>query len=169
MVRRTRSFSLDPGADGELVWLNESLVLRADALDNHTHTSWDARRIPPMDYYGSTPWWTGVGCTNFSAYWMAAVRYWHWGPGNAHTTGGSRTLPGSYDIALAFSRDGNTWSFIGDRQSWARVRGTSALLCWSASQSTAAHPRHCCMVAPRSLCPPGPFRMHVAEPQPRPY
>ena len=52
MVRRARSASLDPTADGvkEVRWTNETLVMRADELDNQTHTSWDAHRIPPMDY-----------------------------------------------------------------------------------------------------------------------
>ena len=46
MVRRARTFSLE----GDPVqWFNESIVMRADALDNQTHTPWHPRE-PPMDY-----------------------------------------------------------------------------------------------------------------------
>jgi hypothetical protein len=124
MVRRARSFSLDaaagPAADGKLVWTNETLVMRADALDNATHSTWTPH-LPPVDFYGATPWYAGAGSPgSLPVYWMALVRYWHWGPGQAHATGGSRELPGTYDQALAFSRDGATWSYVGDRQSWVR-------------------------------------------------
>ena len=34
MVRRARTFSLE----GDPEWVNESIVMRADALDNQTHT-----------------------------------------------------------------------------------------------------------------------------------
>ena len=46
MVRRARTSSLE----GDPVqWVNESIVMRADALDNATHTPWHPRE-PPMDY-----------------------------------------------------------------------------------------------------------------------
>jgi hypothetical protein len=114
MVRRARSLTLDPAtATSKVLWVNETLVMRADALDNATHTSWDPR-APAMDFYGAMPWFdasTGV-------YWMAAMRFWHWGPGKAHYPGGSRSSPGSYDIALLSSRDGAHFDYAGARHSW---------------------------------------------------
>ena len=49
---------------------------------------------------------------------MAAVRFWHWGPGHAHAPGGSQYLPGSKDLALAASRTGADFQFVGERRSW---------------------------------------------------
>jgi hypothetical protein len=40
-------------------------------------------------------------------YFMAPVRYWHW-------------QPATYDIPLAVSRDGFNFSYIGERQPFAR-------------------------------------------------
>ena len=47
MVRRARSFKFDtPGAD----WTNQSIVMRADALDNSTHKTEPDASIPAVDY-----------------------------------------------------------------------------------------------------------------------
>jgi hypothetical protein len=40
-------------------------------------------------------------------YWMAAVRFWHWGP----------AVTGTYDVALAASRDGRNFTFV-ERTPW---------------------------------------------------
>ena len=128
MVRRGRSFSLDSNG-GKGNWVNQSVVMRADAIDNHSHISWDADHIPAMDYYGATPWHVDTRATgatphhgsappSSSLYFMAAVRFWHWGPAQAHEPGGSHNGPGTYDLALAFSRDGVTFEFLGDRRAW---------------------------------------------------
>ena len=61
-----------------------------------------------------------VGSASFPMYWMSASRFWHWGPGHAHYPGGSEMAPGSYDQALAFSRDGEHFEFVGARQGWIR-------------------------------------------------
>lgn len=45
MVRRARSFKLD-GAN----WTNQTIVMRADALDNSTHQILPDASIPPVDY-----------------------------------------------------------------------------------------------------------------------
>ena len=114
MVRRACSFSLDPGPGEKdrLVWHNESLVMRADGLDNKTHTTWSPK-LPPMDYYGSTPWVSNES----PVYWMSATRFWHFGP-SQNGPRLTREMPGSYDLALAFSRDGANWSYVAGRRSW---------------------------------------------------
>jgi hypothetical protein len=59
-----------------------------------------------QDYYGSTPWYQPLGAGH-GIYWMAAVRFWHWGT----------AITGTYDIALASSRDGRNYTFV-DRSPW---------------------------------------------------
>lgn len=113
-MRRARSFSLE----GKGAWVNQSLVMRADALDNASHPSWTPE-IPPIDYYGATPWLVELGGGS-RLYFMAAMRYWHWGPGQAHQPGGSREIPGTKDIALAVSRDGSDFELVGGRLPIAR-------------------------------------------------
>ena len=51
-VRRAQSHSLDSNR----AWVNQSIVMRADALDNETHKCWGAHPDVPVDYYGATPW-----------------------------------------------------------------------------------------------------------------
>ena len=85
-------------------WENESVVMGADAMDLATHAFKNA--YPPMDYYGSTPWYQPLGA-GFGIYWMAATRFWHWGS----------AVTGTYDIALASSRDGRNFTFV-ERSAW---------------------------------------------------
>jgi hypothetical protein len=114
-VRRVQSRSLDSTA----AWVNMSVVMRADAEDNSTHSTWGsvAGRGPfePVDYYGSTVWYDA----DTKLYWMAAVRFWHWGPGQVRQPGGSRYAPGTKDIVLATSRDGANFSFP-TKSAWLR-------------------------------------------------
>lgn len=65
-VRRAQSSSLDTNR----MWENQTIVMRADAIDNETHSCWGSRPSIPMDYYGSTPWYAD------GVYWMVAVRFW---------------------------------------------------------------------------------------------
>ena len=51
-VRRAQSHSLDSNR----AWVNQSIVMRADALDNETHSCWGTHPDVPVDYYGATPW-----------------------------------------------------------------------------------------------------------------
>jgi hypothetical protein len=44
---------------------------------------------------GATPWYVDLGYGH-GLYFMAAVRMWHWGPGNDPLN-----YPGHYDLALA--------------------------------------------------------------------
>ena len=46
MVRRARAFTLEAGMN----WTNQSVVMRADALDNSTHKTLTGASIPPVDY-----------------------------------------------------------------------------------------------------------------------
>ena len=73
----------------------------ADALDDATHGG-----TQPVDFYGSTTWYSADG----DLYFMAAVRFWHWGP----DANGPRTK----DIALASSRDGENFTFLHKRRPW---------------------------------------------------
>ena len=109
-VRRAQSHTLDSNRP----WVNQTIVMRADGLDNATHSCWGDRPSIPMDYYGATVFYAD------GVYWMAAVRYWHWGPGRVHAAGGSEYYPGSKDLALAVSRDGANFSFVGGRRGWLR-------------------------------------------------
>ena len=65
-VRRAQSNSLDTNR----LWKNQTIVMRADAIDNETHSCWGSSPSVPMDYYGSTPWYAD------GVYWMVAVRFW---------------------------------------------------------------------------------------------
>ena len=114
MVRRARAANLSKmgsGHDGPLLgeWINQSVVMRADALDNATHPSGDPEHKPALDYYGSTPWRD----TASGMYFMAAVRYWHW------SASAPWHRPGTYDIGLAASRDGADFRFV-EREAWLR-------------------------------------------------
>jgi hypothetical protein len=99
MQRVARSLSLD-SRGGEGQWTNQSIVVRADAIDNASHTSCDDK-IPPVDYYGTTPWFDAES----GLYLMSAVRFWHW---QCHPHNG----PGTKDLALMVSRDGARWEFV---------------------------------------------------------
>jgi hypothetical protein len=121
MVRRLRARSLDANA-GRGEWTNRSacerepamcqrIVMRADAVDNASHTMGAEWKIPPLDYYGATPWYVDLG-GGFGLYMMAAVRFWHFG--------GNYPGPGTYDVALATSRDGADFQFLGGRAAWLR-------------------------------------------------
>jgi hypothetical protein len=112
MVRRVRSRSVEGAGE----WANQTIVMRADAVDNASHTAW-SKSAPPMDYYGATPWIVDLGAQHH-LYFMASVRYWHWGP--AHEAGGSEAGPGTKDIALSVSRDGSSFDFLGDRLPFAQ-------------------------------------------------
>ena len=50
-VRRAQSHSLDSNRP----WVNQSIVMRADEIDNATHSCWGSRPSMPVDYYGATP------------------------------------------------------------------------------------------------------------------
>ena len=60
----------------------------------------------PVDYYGSTPWYVDHG-EGYGWYFMAAVRFWHWGP-----PGPDQPVTGTKDIVLAASRDGENFTFV---------------------------------------------------------
>jgi hypothetical protein len=90
MIRRARSLHLDiTGESNNSIghWVNQSVVMGADALDTATHAG-----TQPVDYYGSTTWYSPAA----NMYLMAAVRFFHWGP--------DRNGPRTKDIALASSR-----------------------------------------------------------------
>jgi hypothetical protein len=112
MVRRARARSIGSGA----VFTNESVVMSADELDNNVHEAIAGNITPPVDYYGATPWWSPRG----RVYWMAAVRFWHWGLGGAHEVGGGHLAPGTKDIAMTVSRDGKNFEFLGGREPFLR-------------------------------------------------
>ena len=86
MVRRARAANLAPvnsssggsgggggGVSGPSLgtWVNQSVVMGADTLDDSTHGG-----TQPVDFYGSTAWYSPDG----DVYFMAAVRFWHWAP-----------------------------------------------------------------------------------------
>ena len=77
----------------------------ADALDTSTHT-YGVMDGGPVDYYGATPWYVDHG-EGFGWYFMAAVRFWHWGP-----PGPDQPVTGTKDLVLAASRDGENFSFV---------------------------------------------------------
>ena len=83
-------------------WENASVVMGGDEVDLATHAGTGV----PMDYYGSTPWYQPLG-SGYGIYWMAAVRFWHWGS----------AVTGTYDVALASSRDGRNFTFV-ERTAW---------------------------------------------------
>ena len=66
---------------------------------------------------GSTVWVRELG-SGQRVYYMAPVRYWHWQGGNARPGEGGD--PATYDVALAASRDGWKFSYLGERQPFAR-------------------------------------------------
>ena len=66
---------------------------------------------------GATAWVRELG-DGQRIYFMAPVRYWHWQGGNARPGEGGE--PATYDIPLAVSRDGFNFSYIGERQPFAR-------------------------------------------------
>jgi hypothetical protein len=66
---------------------------------------------------GSTVWVRELG-SGQRAYFMMPVRYWHWEGGNARPGEGGE--PATYDVALAASRNGWKFSFLGERQPFAR-------------------------------------------------
>ena len=35
-------------------WTNQSIVMRADAIDNTTYAMYGEKKIPPLDYYGKS-------------------------------------------------------------------------------------------------------------------
>ena len=113
MVRRLRAKNLDAN-EGKGEWnmqpcsddptMCQRVVMRADAIDNATHSMGAEWKIPPLDYYvrvapaafwvcflrpvlipkrrvlqGATPWYVDLGA-GFGVYMMAAVRFWHFGP-----------------------------------------------------------------------------------------
>ena len=139
MVRRARSKHLLPWTDGKPnpfdhgagwnapylgEWQNTSVVMRADEQDLATHPRSPlppgSEAKPVMDYYGMTPWFVDQG-DGFGLYYMATMRYWHWGPGNADVLGGDiPDQPGTKDIALAVSRDGESFEFLDGRKPWLR-------------------------------------------------
>jgi hypothetical protein len=86
-------------------WVNQSVVMGADALDTSTHT-YGVMDGGPVDYYGATPWYVDHG-EGFGWYFMAAVRFWHWGP-----PGPDQPVTGTKDLVLAASRDGENFSFV---------------------------------------------------------
>ena len=57
--------------------------------------------MPPVDYYGTTPWHDA----DSGLYFQTAVRFWHWQcvPWDG---------PGTKDLALMTSRDGDRWQFV---------------------------------------------------------
>ena len=112
MVRRARSLKIGSGA----IFTNESIVIRADELDNDSHAAVAGNITPPVDFYGATPWWSPRG----RVYYMAVVRFWHWGLGGVHEVGGGHSAPGTKDIAMTFSRDGKKFQYLGDREPFLR-------------------------------------------------
>ena len=142
MVRRAQSELLQPwtddkpnpfdhgaGWDAPFIghWVNDSIVMRADAQDIALHPTAPPppgspaaeHPTPVMDYYGQSTFF--VGDSTFGVYFMAAVRYFHWGPKEAEVIGGDiGDQPGTYDIALAVSRDGESFEFLAGRKPWLR-------------------------------------------------
>jgi hypothetical protein len=66
---------------------------------------------------GATAWLRELG-DGQRIYFMAPVRYWHWLGGNARPGEGGE--PATYDIPLAYSRDGFNFTYLGERMPFAR-------------------------------------------------
>lgn len=83
-------------------WENESVVMQADSIDLSTHKTPTAQ--PPIDYYGADVF-RYPDCPD--AYLMLAQPFWHWQE-RAPLKG---LGPSSFDVRLAVSRDGKSFSY----------------------------------------------------------
>ena len=101
--------------------------MKADSIDLAAHKS----AIPsftPVGYYGATAWVRDYGGGQ-RGYFMLPVRFWHWQgwrnqPPARSGEGGD---PATYDIPLAYSKDGFNFTYLGGRQPFARPTTTGTI------------------------------------------
>jgi hypothetical protein len=117
-VRRANIANLLTSGNGSVG--RQGVVLQTDSLDDGSHHAALSAFIP-VSFYGTTAWVRDYG--GHRAYFMAPVRYWHWQgwPGMAKPArAGEGGEPATYDVALTVSRDGWNYTYLGDRQPFAR-------------------------------------------------
>jgi hypothetical protein len=122
MVRRADILSLDNKSSVG----RQRVVIKADSIDLAAHRS-AISSFTPVSYYGATAWVREYGGQR--AYFMLPVRFWHWQgwrnqPPARKGEGGD---PATYDIPLAYSRDGFNFTFLGGRQPFARPTTTGTI------------------------------------------
>ena len=118
--RKVRRANIDNLLSGNASVGRQAVVIQTDSIDDGSHHAALSAFIP-VSFYGATAWIRDYG--GHRAYFMAPVRYWHWQgwPGMAKPArAGEGGEPATYDVALAVSRDGWNYSYLGDRQPFAR-------------------------------------------------
>lgn len=100
-------------SDDLVHWDNQSVVMEADEIDLATHQTPTGQ--PPLDYYGADVFrYTEAE----DVYIMLAQAFWHWRERKSPAGPGvfPQLPPSSFEVKLALSRDGKTFTLAGQKR-----------------------------------------------------